>query len=78
MAIPILTLLQAVPGTLKLVQSIVDRAKSEGLMNAGAAKEFRGAVTTIDRKVADAIAASAAFSHDADSVRNDPNNRDNG
>lgn len=76
MAIPVLPLLQAVPGVLKLVQSVVDRAESEGLMDAGAAKEFRGAVTTIDGKVNDAIAASDALSHDSDSVRDDPNNRD--
>lgn len=78
MAVPVLALLKLAPGVIKLLQTIADHAEQEGLMDAGAAKEFRGAVTNMDRRVADALAASAGLSHDADSVRDDVNNRDQG
>ena len=77
MTIPISQLIGLAPGVLKLVNTLVEKAEQDGLIDAGKAQAFRDAVKGIDDDITSAIAAGRAVSHDPRSVRNDPNNRDN-
>ncbi|MCA0944474.1 hypothetical protein LCM08_06085 [Salipiger pacificus] len=61
----------------RLLNSLAGWAAKRQLMDAGAAIEFRRAMGSADDALETARAARASVDHGADSLRDDPDNRDN-
>lgn len=69
-------MLTAIKALLAIVARLAQYAQQKQLLEAGAAQAILGGVREAEDAVERARAARADVRHDADSVRDDPNNRD--